>query len=41
MPHAACFRLCSRDLAWAGVFARSAWSSASVIVSVGFLTAVI
>ena len=40
MPVAAGSRLCIRDSAWAGVFARSAMSSvssASVIVYVGYL----
>ena len=31
MPHAACTRLCSRDSTWAGVFVRSARSSASSV----------
>ena len=39
MPLTACFYLCSRDLAWVGIFTRSAMSSAlytPVKVSVGY-----
>ena len=39
VPLAACSRLCSRDLAWTGEFARRAWSSVysvSVIIFVGY-----
>ena len=37
MPAAARSKLCSRVLAWAGAFARSAMSSASVIVCARYL----
>ena len=37
LPLAVCVRLCSRNWAWAGVFARSAWSAVSTALSASLI----